>query len=145
RDFHVTGVQTCALPIYVDIHRADGTIIPTLELKGKVFLNVLRNYEKLITGKPDILCGETLLEVADIIKFSMLEKALVERFIEKSRLVADILEDTKGDWEETTYRWLFYNFGFKANNSVMLKLAASLPYQVLKKHAGQPLIQEALL
>lgn len=27
----------------------------------------------------------------------------------------------------------------------MLKLAASLPYQVLKKHAGQPLIQEALL
>lgn len=129
----------------VDIHRADGTIIPTLELKGKVFLNVLRNYEKLIAGKPDILCGETLLEVADIIKFSMLEKALVERFIEKSRLVADILEDTKGDWEETTYRWLFYNFGFKANNSVMLKLAASLPYQVLKKHAGQPLIQEALL
>ena len=27
----------------------------------------------------------------------------------------------------------------------MLKLAASLPYQVLKKHAGQPLIQESLL
>ena len=27
----------------------------------------------------------------------------------------------------------------------MLKLAASLPYPVLKKHAGQPLIQEALL
>src|SRR5690606_28972741 len=76
---------------------------------------------------------------------SMLEKALVERFIEKSELVTDILHHTKGDWEETTYRWLFYNFGFKANNQVMLKLAASLPYPVLKKHAGQPLIQEALL
>ena len=129
----------------MDIRRADGTTIPTLELKGKVFLSVLRNYEKLIAGKPDILCGESLLEVADIIKFSMLEKALVERFIEKSELVTDILHHTKGDWEETTYRWLFYNFGFKANNQVMLKLAASLPYPVLKKHAGQPLIQEALL
>src|SRR5690606_41512855 len=57
----------------------------------------------------------------------------------------EILATTKGDWEETTYRWLFYNFGFKANNAVMLKLATSLPYRILKRHTGQPLIQEALL
>lgn len=128
-----------------DIRRSDGTFIPTLELKGKVFLDVLRNFERLISGKPDILCSEDLCQVKDIIKFSMLEKALVERFVEKSKLVKDILRDTMGDWEETTYRWLFYNFGFKANNPVMLKLATSLPYRLLKKHGGQPLIQEALV
>ena len=128
-----------------EIQRADGTYLPTVELKGKVYLDVLRNYERLISGKPYILCGSELAQIDDIIKFSMLEKALVERFIEKSKLVQAILKDTLGDWEETTYRWLFYNFGFKANNLLMLKLANGLPYRLLKKHAGQPLIQEALV
>jgi len=128
-----------------EIERADGTYLPTVELRGKIYLDVLRNYERLISGKPDILCSEELRQIDDIIKFSMLEKALVERFIEKSKLVQGILKDTLGDWEETTYRWLFYNFGFKANNMLMLKLATALPYRILKKHAGQPLIQEALV
>jgi hypothetical protein len=128
-----------------EIKRADGTFIPTLELKGKVFLDVVRNYQRLISGKPDILCSEDLDHIEDIIKFSMLEKALVERFIEKSQLILNLLKDTKGDWEETTYRWLFYCFGFKANNNMMLKLATGLPYRLLKKQSGQPLIQEALV
>lgn len=128
-----------------EIHRSDGTSIPTLELKGKIYLDVLRNFERLISGKPDILCSEDLAQVEEIIRFSMLEKALVERYIEKSKLVQEILADTRGDWEETTYRWLFYNFGFKANNHVMLRLAAKLPYLIMKRHAGQPLIQEALV
>lgn len=128
-----------------EVRRSDGTFLPTLELKGKIYLDVLRNFERLISNKQDILCSEDLGQVEDILKFSMLEKALVERFIEKSRLVQDILRETKGDWEETTYRWLFYCFGFKANNHLMLKLATGLPYLILKKHAGQPLIQEALV
>lgn len=128
-----------------DVRRSDGTVIPTLELKGKVYLDVLRNFERLISSKQDILCSEDLGQVEDIIRFSMLEKCLVERFVQKSKLVQDILRETRGDWEETTYRWLFYNFGFKANNHLMLKLAASLPYATVKRHSGQPLIQEALM
>src|SRR5690606_18164780 len=128
-----------------EIIRADGTSIPTLEMKGKVFLDVVRNYERLISGKPDILCSEDLKKMEAIIKFSMLERALVERFAEKSRLVQGILVETLGDWEETAYRWLFYCFGFKINNPTMLKLASSLPYRMHKKHAGQPLIQEAMV
>lgn len=128
-----------------EIIRADGSSIPTLEMKGKVFLDVVRNYERLISGKPDILCSEDLGQMEAIIKFSMLERALVERFAEKSKLVHGILVETLGDWEETAYRWLFYCFGFKINNPTMLKLASSLSYRLLKKHAGQPLIQEAMV
>src|SRR5690606_19521313 len=84
-----------------DILRQDGTPVPTLELKGRVFLDVLRNYERLISGKPDILCSQDLGQVIEIIKFSMLEKSLVERFIEKSKMVGDILRYTRNDWEET--------------------------------------------
>lgn len=128
-----------------EISRRDGTLIPTLELKGKVFLDVVRNYEKLFSAQSDILCGEELQKMVDILKFSMLERALVERLVEKSMLIRNILEETLQDWEETTYRWLFYNFGFKVNNRPMLKVARQLPYQILKKHTGQPLIQEALV
>lgn len=128
-----------------EIKRRDGTVIPTLELKGKVFLDVVRNYERLISGNQEILCGEDLTQMRDIIKFSMLEKALVERCMEKSQMVKEILDKTLGDWEETTYRWLFYCFGFKVNNAVMLKLATDLPYRILKRQSGQPLIQEAMI
>ncbi|MBD8488063.1 DUF2851 family protein [Echinicola sp. CAU 1574] len=128
-----------------DIKHKDGTLIPTLELKGRVFLDVIRNYERLIAPSKGLLCGEFLDSVGDIIKFSMLEKALVERLYEKANVIKKEVELTAGDWEEVTYRWLFYCFGFKVNSSAMLKLARSLPYKILKKHSGQPLVQEALL
>ncbi|WP_143959687.1 DUF2851 family protein [Litoribacter populi] len=128
-----------------EIKHPDGTPIPTLELKGKIFLDVLRNYERLISGHQNILCSETLGEVSDILKFSMLEKALVERFIEKSQSVRKLLADNMGDWEETTYQWLFQCFGFKTNSKAMLLLAKSIPYKLIKKHANHPGIVEALL
>jgi hypothetical protein len=128
-----------------EILHPDGTPIPTLELNGKIFLDVLRNYERLVSGKEHLLCAEALPDVSDILKFSMLEKALVERFIQKGELIQKLLESNNGDWEETTYQWLFHCFGFKTNSGAMLRLAQSLPYKTLKKHANQPGILEALL
>jgi len=129
----------------LEVRRRDGSTIPTLELKGKVFLDVLRNYQRLIANKKALLCSDFLTEVKGIIKFSMLEKALVERLESKSILINAEVEKTAGDWEEVAYRWLFYCFGFKVNAQSMLKLARAMPYKILKKHAGQPLVQEALL
>jgi len=123
----------------------DGSKIPTLELKGKIYLDVLRNYNRLLNGPHHILCAESLGEIPDILRFSMLEKALVERFGQKSLLISKLLEENKGDWEETTYQWLFYSFGFKTNSEAMLNLAKSIPYRILKKHAPHKGIIEAIL
>ncbi|KEO73723.1 DUF2851 family protein [Anditalea andensis] len=128
-----------------EIFHPDGTRIPTLELKGKIYLDVLRNYEKLLNGPNHILCSDSLPETSTIIKFSMLEKALVERFGQKSKLITQLLEDNKGDWEETTYQWLFYSFGFKTNSAAMLELAKCTPYRILKKHAPNVGIIESIL
>lgn len=128
-----------------NIQRKDGTAIPTLELKGKVFLEVVRNYERLISSKNQILCGNELSKTSEILKFSMLEKSLIERLYEKSKLVLSLLQENNQDWEETAYQWLFYCFGFKINSHVMLKLAKSLPYRILKKHGNQRNFQEALI
>jgi hypothetical protein len=75
----------------------------------------------------------------------MLEKSLIERLQEKSKLVLKLLEDNKQDWEETAYQWLLYSLGFKVNSQVMLKLAKSLPYRLLKKHGNQRVSQESLI
>lgn len=128
-----------------DILHPDGSSIPTLELKGKIYLDVLRNYERLLNGPQQILCSDSLSSISSILKFSMLEKALVERFSQKSLLINQLLEDNTGDWEETTYQWLFYSFGFKTNSAAMLDLAKSTPYRILKKHAPHIGIIEAIL
>lgn len=41
-----------------EVSRKDGTTIPTLALKGRVFLDVLRNYQRLISTRKRLLCSD---------------------------------------------------------------------------------------
>jgi hypothetical protein len=128
-----------------EVFRNDGTPMPTLELKGKIFLEIWRNYQNLLDFKSDFPCAHALNTVPEIIRFSALEKALVERLIEKSKLILNILEQTKGDWEETAYRWLFTCFGFRLNSLPMKELAEQVTYNMLKKHRPALEVLEAIL
>lgn len=125
--------------------RNDGTPLPTIELKGKIFLEIWRNYEQLLDFKSELPCAHALHAVPEIIRFSALEKALVERLQEKSDQILEVLNLTKGDWEETAYRWLFTCFGFKINSQPMGELAALIPYKTLQKHRMQVSTLEAML
>jgi hypothetical protein len=128
-----------------EVRRNDDTLMPTLELKGKIFLEIWRNYENLLDYKSDLPCAHALHSVPEIVRFSALEKALVERLQEKSQHILGVLEQTKGDWEETAYRWLFTCFGFKINNQPMSELAVLVPYKILQKHRNQLPVLEAIL
>ncbi|TFV93459.1 DUF2851 family protein [Algoriphagus kandeliae] len=128
-----------------EVFRKDGTPIPTLELEGRIFLDIWRNYERLLDYNQDLPCAHALAKVPEIIRFSALEKALVERLQEKSGLLLQILEETNGDWEETAYRWLFHSFGFKTNSQPMQDLASLIPYKILQKHRSQISALEAML
>ncbi len=128
-----------------EILRKDGTKIPTLVLKGRILLDVVRNYERLFTGKGDLLCASGLAEVPEIIRFSTLEKALVERLEIKSSRVLDILNQTNADWEETCLRWLMIAFGFKTNAEAMQQLGQLIAFKTLKKHSGNALVIQAML
>lgn len=128
-----------------EIHNSDGTPIPTLELKGRIFLDTIRNYERLTESRQEIICSPHIGQVPEIVRFSMLEKALVERLESKSHLLAAILSATNNDWEETTFRWLFYCFGLKTNANTMLQLAEKLPFRQLLKLQQQPQTIRAIL
>ncbi|GAB3228586.1 DUF2851 family protein [Algoriphagus aestuariicola] len=128
-----------------EVLRNDGTSMPTLELKGRIFLDVWRNYESLLDFRSDLPCAHALANVPGIIRFSALEKALVGRLYDKSDLILHMLDQTKGDWEETAYRWLFTCYGFKTNSRPMGELAALVPYKILQKHRNQISTLEAML
>lgn len=128
-----------------DIQQQDGTIMPTLVLKDRVAPQLHQQYRKLVYNKASIPCARQLPQVTDLIKTSMLDKALFQRLTNKNNLVYQLLEDNKGDWEETAYQLFAYHFGFKVNSSTFLDLALNLPLKKLTKHADNLLQLEALL
>uniref|UniRef100_UPI00404A8AB0 DUF2851 family protein n=1 Tax=Algoriphagus sp. TaxID=1872435 RepID=UPI00404A8AB0 len=127
------------------VYRQDGTPMPTVELKGKIYLDIWRNYQQLLDFQLNLPCAHAMATVPEILRFSASEKALVERLHEKSQEVLAVLQATKGDWEETAYRWLFRCFGYHANRLPMEELGQLLPYTLLKRHREQLQHLEAML
>jgi hypothetical protein len=127
------------------IYRTDGTVMPTLELKHRVEMTLWNRYKKLFTSVETIPCSSAWPKVPDIIKLSMLDKAVMQRLEVKSILVKTFLVKNRNDWEETCFQLLCKNFGFKVNAEPMLHLAQLLPYKVLLKHLDKLIQIEALL
>lgn len=127
------------------IFRADTTALPTLELKTRVEESLIRDYAKLVNNPSPIPCRKSFPHVDALIKLSMVERALVQRLEAKASEVIEMLKQNNNDWQETTYRVLARNFGFKINSEPFLHLAKALPYKILLKHADKPVQIEALL
>jgi hypothetical protein len=126
------------------VFRKDGTPIPTLELKDRVDDAVLKAYRKLINNPSPVACEKSLINVPDVIKFSMMDRALLQRLENKAQLILEVLDLNHGDWDETCYQVVAKNFGFKVNADPFYQLAKSLPYKIILKQSS--LLQvEALL
>ncbi|MHB9148215.1 MAG: DUF2851 family protein [Candidatus Amoebophilus sp.] len=127
------------------VQQRDNTILPTLSLKNRTSPTLLQQYQELIQVPRIIPCENQIHQIADIVKTSMLDKALFQRLTNKNSLVYQLLANNQGDWEETAYQLLAYNFGFKVNSAAMLELSLTLPLKIIKKHRNEPLQLEALL
>lgn len=129
----------------IEITRADGSVIPTLELFNRIDPALSKSYHKLVNSSLSIPCSASFSTVEDIIKVSMFEKAATQRLKSKSSLILDMLHDNTGDWEETFYQVLCKNFGFKVNADAFFQLSKVIPYRLLQKHGNSCLQMEALL
>lgn len=127
------------------IRRTDGTIMPTLVLKNRVDEALWRRYRKLVTSAETIPCTNSILKVTPVTRLSMFDRVLLQRLEKKARIVTELLEGNKGDWDETTYQLLARNFGFKVNAEPFQQLSTAVPYKIILKHANQPVQVEALL
>lgn len=122
----------------------NGSPIPTLELKNRVEESLLIQYKKLINNPTSIACEKSFSGVDEIVKLSMLDKALMQRLETKATYVSELLKLNTGNWEETAYQMLAKNFGFKINAEPFFQLSKSLPYRIIQKQSSR-LQVEALL
>lgn len=125
--------------------RKDGTIIPTLELRSRVSPSFLLQYKRIMHSRTKIPCANAIGSVSEVIKISMLDKALMSRLESKADQVLLAFEKSNGDWEETCYQMICRNFGFKVNPDPFLQLARSLPHKILMKHGDKLEQMEALI
>lgn len=116
------------------ILQKDQSKLPTFELKGRVSENLLIRYRKLINQPESIPCAHHLAGIPEIKKFSMIEKALIERLETKSLVVQELLKHNGNDWEQTAFQVLCKNFGFKINGTAFERLAEIMPHRILLKH-----------
>jgi hypothetical protein len=122
----------------------NGVAVPTLELKKRVNQSLLSEYRKLVNSPTSIACEKSFADADDLIKLSMLDRALMQRLETKANGLTDLLSFNNNDWEETAYQLLSKNFGFKVNADPFFQLSKSLPYKSIQKQSS--LLQvEALL
>lgn len=128
------------------IKRADQSEIPTITLKGKYSLNCWEQYVDLIQGaSTNIPCEKEIARVPVIIKQQTIDRMLVERLEDRSKIIAGLLTQTNNNWEESFYRHLAKSFGFRVNNVPFELLSSSLPLSIINKHRDQLIQVEALL
>jgi hypothetical protein len=125
--------------------RADGTVIPTLELKGRVGNSLLDSYHKLIGSSHSIACHRLISQVDKIVLLSMMDAALAQRLETKAESILAMVRKNQNDWEQTAYELLAKNFGFKVNAEPFQQLAQCLPLKHLQKHSDSAVQVEAML
>ena len=127
------------------IRRADGSLLPTIELAERVDDKLFWNYQRLVNSPEHVPCAPFLSQVKDITKQDMIAKAVMSRLESKSSRIVETLRKNHNDWQETSYQWLARSFGFKVNADPFQQLAQLLPYKILRKHGDKLLQVEALL
>ena len=127
------------------VDRANGTPLPTLELRPLTDPMLVDRYALLNDSPEEIPCASQFRSVSPLRVTSMLDKAMLQRLERKAAYVQTIAEQTQGDWEETAYRLLAVNMGFKVNAEPMAQLSQAVPLKAILKHRDVLLQVEAML
>jgi hypothetical protein len=121
------------------------SVLPTIELNGRIPLILLQRYEELMNSEAFVPCEKLIHTVRDITWRSWKERLLAERLMRKSALAEAMLKENNYHWEETFWWMLARNFGIKVNADAFEAIARSIPVNVLAKHKQQIHQLEALL
>lgn len=129
----------------VEVCRRGGEIIPTLELKDRVFEELLCQYHHLVDSLDLLACRNHLQNVSRLTYTALSSTMGMERLLEKQKAVMEMVHLCTEDWNEALYRQLAINFGFHTNAVAFELLSKSLPFNILAKHADSILQISALI
>ncbi|HEX5003399.1 MAG TPA: DUF2851 family protein [Bacteroidia bacterium] len=128
-----------------DIILNDQRVVPTLELKGFMKPEVHNQYFELARSTNSIPCSHSLSNVPSITVQTWLDRMLVERLEQRADAIQEALHVSGNDYEQAFYEILAGGFGFHINALPFTMLTRILPYKLLRKHAGDILLCEALV
>lgn len=129
----------------IAVQRIDGSVLPVLELKNRIANDLIEKYKTLFLTLIDFPCIAQIKTVGKLIIDSFLSRTLIERFEQKTHAVMETLSESNGNWDETFYRSMARNFGFKVNALPFELFAKTVPQQIYGKHKDNPLQIEALV
>lgn len=122
----------------VVVFRKDNTIIPTLQLKDYISVELLRRYSDLLqnTKTAFINCEKDFKSVDSFLIENWLHRLYIERLEQKSNLIFELLEKSNNDWEGVLFTMLTKNFGSKVNGVFFLNRALQLDFSIIRKSAN---------
>ncbi len=128
-----------------EVYRKNGEAIPVLELRERVYPQLLNNYNKLLKSKDRwIPCEPDFGSVEEILMKNWMDRLFFERLEAKAAIIEKELEYSANHWDKVFFKMLCKSFGLKVNGDSFLSLAQSLDYDVVRKCSEAPVTLEAL-
>ncbi|SIS95786.1 Protein of unknown function [Zobellia uliginosa] len=130
-----------------DVFRKDNSLIPTLELRKYIPLQLLQTYQSLFDRKNVhfINCEKDIGEFDDFLMKNWLERLYFERLETKAVFVFDLLKKSNNDWEQVLFTLLLKGFGLKINGAAFLSLGIALEFSIFRKQQDSVFQMESLL
>ncbi|MGL4292379.1 MAG: DUF2851 family protein [Bacteroidales bacterium] len=127
-----------------EIYRTNGEKINQFVMQ--VPDRVMDDYAFLQDHSPDVIpCGFRLSEINGLLLDDWKTALGMERILNKSNRVKQLVDRYAGNWEEAFYILLTRSFGTGINSEPFERLARSLPFSFLLKHIDSLLQTEAFL
>ena len=119
----------------------------TLELKSFIHSSLVANYEALMTpaDPQTVPCVKRLPTVPPFLVHSCLDRMAVERIESKSEVVRRLLNESRGNWEQTCYWLMAHYFGGKVNAVPFELVAKATDPRFLARWKDNPRRIEAVL
>ncbi|MEG2070102.1 MAG: DUF2851 family protein, partial [Bacteroidales bacterium] len=128
-----------------EIYRTAQERFPTLELKNLIEPSLWQGYCKLALSEQTIACAAEITNISSLQFASLCSSMVIDRLLNKQKMIFEMLEHCRYDWNETFFRLLTLSFGFKINVAAFELLGKSLPFKYLIKHANTKLQTYALV
>jgi hypothetical protein len=117
----------------VKIFRTDGSEIPCLILKDRIFPNLSHLFHQLIAIKETLPCSFHWPYVSPLTKRKWLETLSVERIEVKTAILKEHFLMLNGDWEQLAFQRLAYNIGLRVNTEPFMQVARTLDIKKLQR------------
>ncbi|WP_333907956.1 DUF2851 family protein [Aequorivita sinensis] len=130
----------------VEVHRKDGSVIPTFVIKNHTPKSAITQYQKLFSkSRKWINCENDFADVDEFVIENWLERLYFERLQKKETLIISELADSQNHWESLLFKMLCKNFGLKINGDSFFSIGKSVNFSVVKKCSQDLESLEALL